>query len=555
MVNMGVSGTGITTDIDGEARSTPPDIGADEVQNPIVPGNVQFSSPTYSVNENAGPATLTITRTGGSDGAISATFSTANGTATGGSSCTPGVDFISISGGSVNWANGDSAPKTFNVTICNDAAFEGSEAFSSTITGTTGGAIIGAPATATVTINDDDLPSAGSLSVNDVRLFEGNSGTQFIVFTVTLTGGSGASSVNYATANGTATGGIDYLPQAGTLNFSALNPVEESGVITTRTLTVAIPVIGDTNKEANETFVLNLNTPVNATIADGQGVGIIIDEDRPYVSDFDRDKLSDLSVFRPNEGNWYIFETASGIPRVVNFGLSSDLPVPGDYDGDGAIDIALRRPSTGDWYILQSSNGVVVTTNFGLSTDKQVQGDYDGDGKTDIAIYRPSAGEWWVRKSSDGTTFVAHFGISTDLPVQGDYDGDAKTDIAVYRNGVWYVTRSSDSQVAIVNFGLAGDKPVSGDFDGDGKYDFAVYRNGTWWILYSLTGNALTTQFGFPTDIPAPADYDRDGTTDITVFRPSNGDWYILRSSTNSTLQVHFGQSGDIPIASAYLPQ
>lgn len=546
MLGMGVSGTGVTTDIDGQTRDIPPDIGADEIPASATPGSVQFSSPTYSVGEAGGTVTLTITRTGGSSGAISATFSTANGTATGGASCTAGVDYVSITGGSVNWADGDTAPKTFNVTICNDAVFEADETFTALITGTTGGATIGTPNPATVTIINDDPAPTGTFTVNDVRVFEGNTGGANAVFTVTYTGIT-AATVDYATANGTAIAGVDYLAVSGTLSFASSS-----------TQTVTVPIIGKTLKEANETFFLNLSNPVNATITDGQGVGIIIDEDRAYPADFDRDLSSDLSVYRPGvNGGWYIFQSASNTPNILTFGTTGDRPVPGDYDGDGKTDIAVFRESEGKWYVISSITASVQVTNWGASGDKPVQADYDGDGKTDFAIYRPSTGTWWITRSSDNTNYTVRFGISTDRPVQGDYDGDFKTDVAVYRDGTWYINLSSNGSVVVQNFGLASDKPVSGDFDGDGKYDLAIFRpsSGDFWVLNSLTGTASAVHWGANGDIPVPADYDRDGTTDYAIFRPSTGEWYVLRSSNGSYFSVVWGQNGDIPIPAAYLPQ
>jgi hypothetical protein len=111
------------------------------------------------------------------------------------------------------------------------------------------------------------------ISVNDVSHNEGNSGTTPFVFTVSLSDTPiDAVTVVYTTANGTATAGTDYLPVAGTtLTF----PV---GVMTQ---TVTVPVIGDTLREANETFYVNLTNPSdNALIADPQGLGTIVNDDR-----------------------------------------------------------------------------------------------------------------------------------------------------------------------------------------------------------------------------------------------------------------------------------
>ncbi|HXF42365.1 MAG TPA: Calx-beta domain-containing protein, partial [Pyrinomonadaceae bacterium] len=80
------------------------------------PGTLQFSSTSYSASENAGTALVTVTRSGGTDGAVSVNFSAQNGTATGGSTCSTNVDFLTTSG-NLNWANGEGGSKTFNVTL------------------------------------------------------------------------------------------------------------------------------------------------------------------------------------------------------------------------------------------------------------------------------------------------------------------------------------------------------------------------------------------------------------------------------------------------------
>jgi hypothetical protein len=66
--------------------------------------------------------------------------------------------------------------------------------------------------------------------------------------------------------------------------------------------------------------------------------------------------------------------------------------VPGDFNGDGSTDLAVYRPSTGTWYVRNQ-----VTTLWGLPGDLPVPGDYNGDGTTDVAVYRPSTGTWLVK--------------------------------------------------------------------------------------------------------------------------------------------------------------
>ena len=56
-----------------------------------------------------------------------------------------------------------------------------------------------------------------------------------------------------------------------------------------------------------------------------------------------------------------------------------------DFDGDGRSDVSVFRPSNGVWYLLNSNTGF-TSVPFGISTDKIVPADYDGDGKTDVSI-------------------------------------------------------------------------------------------------------------------------------------------------------------------------
>ncbi len=166
-------------------------------------------------------------------------------------------------------------------------------------------------------------PTQPSVSVGDISLNEGNSGSVFATFTVTLSAASTQIvSVNYATSDGTATvTDSDYASAAGTLSISAGSTSK----------TIAVLVNGDTKVEANETFVLNLSSPINATIADGQATATINNDDAaaiPAVS------IAPASVDEGNSGT---------TPMVFNVTLSSATtsPVSVNYaTSDGTATVA-----------------------------------------------------------------------------------------------------------------------------------------------------------------------------------------------------------------------
>ena len=225
--------------------------------------------------------------------------------------------------------------------------------------------------------------------------------------------------------------------------------------------------------------------------------------------DFDGDGKSDVSVFRPSAGAWYLNQSTNGFTGVT-FGADTDLITPADYDGDGKTDVAVFRPSNGAWYRLNSSDGAFVGITFGQNGDKPLLADFDGDGKNDIAVFRPSSnGTFYWLESSTGQFKAVAFGVSTDIPTLGDFDGDGKTDIAVFRpsNGAWYRYNSTNGAFIGITFGQDGDVPVAADYDGDGKTDIAVFRpsNGAWYRLNSSNGAFVGLTFGFGTDKPIPA--------------------------------------------------
>ncbi|MDH3529943.1 MAG: VCBS repeat-containing protein, partial [Acidobacteriota bacterium] len=264
---------------------------------------------------------------------------------------------------------------------------------------------------------------------------------------------------------------------------------------------------------------------------------------------------ADLAIWRPSTGQWWTMGGTGTRQVTVSWGMSGDIPAIGDYDGDGKTDFCVFRPQEGLWYLINSASGDSSTSviSFGGDGDVPAQADFDGDGKTDIAVFRPANGHWFVRRSSDQGITQLPLGSLNDSPSPKDFDGDGKADIAVWRseNGVFYSLNSSDGEIQFTNMGTSGEA-VPADYDGDGRDDFAV-RNGTQWkVLRSASGSFTESSFQAAGDVAVQNDYDGDGKVDIAVWRPSEGRWFISQSSNGEMRTALWGGAGDIPLPALY---
>lgn len=283
------------------------------------PGTLQFSSATYSVGETGPTVTITVTRTGGSGGAVGVTYATSNGTATSGTDYTAATSQLS-------WNDGDAASKTFSVSITNDVLDENNETVNLALSSPTGGATLGTPNTAVLTITDDDNPpTVGFTSASQTSA--GESGT--MVVTAQLSAASGlAVTVPYA-VSGTATG-ADY-----TITTS---PITIAAGQTTGTATITIT--GDTVDEDDETVIVTMGTPTNATAA-GTTVhtATIADDDIPPTVQFSAASSSGSEGTSP--ANLAVtLSAASGKTVTVNYSVSG-----GTATGSG-VDYTLASGTT-----------------------------------------------------------------------------------------------------------------------------------------------------------------------------------------------------------------
>jgi len=242
-----------------------------------VPGTLGLAVASVTVNETDGTATLSVTRTGGSDTAVGVSYATAYGTAT-------AADFTATSG-PLNWANGDSAPKTIAVPIANDTLFEANETFTVTLSGATGGATLGT-ALATVTIVSDDPPLRGTLAMAvATATVDENAGT--IVLTVNRTGGTdGAVGVDWATAPGTATAD-DFTAATGTVSWADGDGAPK---------TFAVSITDDTVYEFDETFTVTLSNATGGATLGAATTTVTIRSDEAPVSGTIRMAATAVSV-------------------------------------------------------------------------------------------------------------------------------------------------------------------------------------------------------------------------------------------------------------------
>jgi alpha-tubulin suppressor-like RCC1 family protein len=262
---------------------------------------------------NAGTTnySLTVTRAGDTTGTTTVDYMSSDGTATAGS------DYVAKPLTTLTFAPGQTA-KSAVIVVNGDTAVEGDETFGVTLSNAVGGTITRAQGIGKIT-NDDAPPT---LTINDVTMNEGNTGTSIATATITRAGNlADPSTVGVATVDGTATAGSDYVSLAPTV--VSFGPGET-------TKTVDVTINGDTVPEASETFNVMLVSPIAAAISDGTGVVTLTNDDTlPIIS------VANVSASEGDEGtrnlsmvvsrigntsgeSWVTYATADGTATLAD---------------------------------------------------------------------------------------------------------------------------------------------------------------------------------------------------------------------------------------------
>jgi large repetitive protein len=243
-------------------------------------------------------ATFTVTLSAASGQTVTVDWATVDGTATQPSDYVSGSSTLTFPAGTTT--------RTIGVAVNGETVPELDETFRVTLSNATN-AVIG-DAVGIGTILDDELEAV--IDIDDPTVIEHDTGTTTLTFGVTLSNPSVSTvTVDWATSDGTATAGSDYLGESGTVTFAPLATSE----------TVQVTVYGDTTYELGETVTLDLSNPTNAPIGKAQAIGTISNDDpAPTVS------VGDATVVEGNAGT-------SLLTFVVSLVGNSDLDASFDF--------------------------------------------------------------------------------------------------------------------------------------------------------------------------------------------------------------------------------
>ena len=455
---------------------------------PVV-SKASISIDDVTVGEQDGFADFVIRLDAPTSAPLTVNYSTAPSTASNYS------DFIPVSG-ALTFAPGETV-KTVSVQVVDDPDTEATEVFKMNLSTPSANATI-ARASATATIIDNDAPSGTpQVSINDLVVDEA-AGTANFVITFDRPS-AGVVSINYATQDGTALAGSDYVAASGTLNFA---PGETAK-------TVKVLVINDTVHEGPETFSLALSNLVGATSLDPIGTATITDNDvvmPPPPPTGDNDIL-----FQNVSGQAAIWDVSGA--TLTSSALLGANPGPnwkdvgtGDFNDDMLPDILLQN--TNGNVAVWETNGTSVTSSAvvaspGANWKTVGTGDFNDDGKSDILLQNTNGAVaiWDMNGTSiTDSAVVANPGANWKAVGTGDFNDDGHSDILLQNtNGavaIWEMNGANGTNVAdsavVANPGANWKVVGTGDFNGDGHSDILLQNTNGNVAIWEMNGGPIS---------------------------------------------------------------
>jgi hypothetical protein len=512
-----------------------------------------------------------VSRTGGSYGAASVNYATANGSATAGS------DYTTTTG-TLNWADSDTGDKHFDVPITDDALSEASETFTASLSGATG-APLGTPTTTTVTITDDEPPSDLALAVDcdSLTWTTGGDADWFSQAVVTHDGEDAAQSG--AIANGQESWMETTVIGPGTVTFwwkvSSEADCDYLEFYTGTTLQDRISGDVDWQQQAYAVDpgvqTLRWRYVKDGASSEGSDCGwvdqvVFVEGGIPALEglgDFNGDGFSDLLIREMLGPVWVRLMTGAATDQIGSPGSPDTTWVVealGDFNNDRMTDILWRNALTSDvaiWLMNGTAIGRAGLVGTPLS-DWAVHGiaDFNGDGRDDI-LWRNAATDQvaiWIMRGTRLIGGRVTAAVNSDWQVRGtgDFNGNGKGDV-LWQNtatgdvAIWLMdgtTIRSAGIVACVDPASGWIAAGVGDLNGDGKSDIVWYHEGTrqlaGWIMNGLrrrsadlikdftTGLAVTVPAGWA--VQGIGDFNNNGKDDLLLHNSATGElqiWYM----------------------------
>jgi len=511
---------------------------------------LQFSAADYNVNEGDGSATITVTRSGDCEGALSVDYPTSDGTAT-------GSDYTATSG-TLNWADGDCTDKTFTVNITDDSEQENDETFIVSLSNPSAGAQLGEPNTAVVTIIDND--SAPVIGVAPASL-EASQATDTQTTQMLTISNTGDADLDWNIVETETT-----CSSPGDIPWVSISPASgttlESG---SSTVDVVFESTGLAMANYTGTLCINSNDPttplvevpvsLEVTGSDIRANDLVIDFGPQYgiwawmnndtwadihplspismvIGDIDGSDQDDIIIdFGSQYGIWVWKNNSTWVSL---HSLSAESMTTGYIDAGGLADVIIDFGETyGIWVKMNNSDWTQLHT---FSPESMTTGYMDGNGQADVIIdFGSQYGIWLWMNNKD---WVKLHPLSPDSMTTGDMDGNGLDDVIIdfgETYGIW--VRMNNSDWAQLH-SLSAESMTTGDMDGNGLDDVVIdfgepygiwvrMNNSDWAQLHTLSPNSITTGY-----------LDNNAQADVIIdFGSPNGIW--VRMNNSNWVKLH----------------